>query len=385
MRFPSSARSLVAAAPLRGPRDASCLPSSAAVLFGRPRTEEARLRPSPWAPRGPHQRLPSPPGQWAAPEPALGLGQPVTNSRLRNGHSVGRPGCCEEPPNSRSGRSAPVPITPASPGPPLPPPAGQGGTRVCPAPYWRPLSGTGCRGCCRGLIGFGAASVSVSGVVSSGCGTPRQRVSSSALLPHQSTPDGTADGKDTDLLAELAARKSGTSLAAPAPGGQRSLSCASHKVAVLMTSFNLNYFLKGSLHTGESRWGRGLTRRIWGNTVQPSSCLHPLLEGDRLLSVFRGLGWGRQGSHCPGRLGSRRAPLLPSQGRACPILGGRGGSFLPRGVVPAEAGTASGMGLPGLSRVLPWSSLTLASRGSDAQECLFSPVCHVTGKFTTGS
>lgn len=98
-----------------------------------------------------------------------------------------------------------------------------------------------------------------------------------------------------------------------------------------------SHFPRPSLHTGESCWGWGLTRRIWGNTVEPSSCFHPLLEGDCLLSVFRGLGWGREESHCPGRLDSLRAPLLPSQGRACPILGGGGGPFL----LPGEAGTVS--------------------------------------------
>lgn len=215
MGFHSSARVLCrCCAPPRAWRRflLCCLCSLLSRPRGARRTRRTEEGAAPAESLGSQGTTPAPPipASGQRPSPPPGLGQTGTNSWLKSWHSDGTLAAVRSTPNSRSGRSALVLITPAS---PWPPPCRAGrDSWVCPAPHRRPLSGTRCCGHSRGLTRFGAASVSMS----SGCGTPpRQRV------PHQSTPDGTADGRDTDLLAEPAARKSGTSLTVPSPGGQR--------------------------------------------------------------------------------------------------------------------------------------------------------------------
>lgn len=175
MGFHSSARVLCrCCAPPRAWRRflLCCLCSLLSRPRGARRTRRTEEGAAPAESLGSQGTTPAPPipASGQRPSPPPGLGQTGTNSWLKSWHSDGTLAAVRSTPNSRSGRSALVLITPAS---PWPPPCRAGrDSWVCPAPHRRPLSGTRCCGHSRGLTRFGAASVSMS----SGCGTPPDSV-----------------------------------------------------------------------------------------------------------------------------------------------------------------------------------------------------------------
>lgn len=182
--------------------------------------------------------------------------------------------------------------------------------------------------------------------------------------------------------------------ASPCPhlvGREVPLSRPSHKVAVLMTSFNLNYLLKAlSPHWGVPL-GSGPHQMNLGEHSSTQFMLPPSPGGPLSAVSVQGAGLGVGGVPLSRTLGFSPCPSPPLSGQGLPHTWGRGRPLSPpRVLCQARLAQCQGWAFPASAVSSPGCPSLLLPEAADAQAsgcgaCLLTCICHVTVKFITGS